>query len=145
MDKKEYMKEYVEKNREKIKGQRREYYKNNRERILELKRQAHDPERTKNYRLLKNYGITLETYNEMREAQEHKCAVCGIHEDDLSVANNQYGGKMLVVDHCHVTGQVRQLLCNRCNTVIGLLGEDTTLLNCLKEYIEHWHEQTKRA
>ena len=145
MDKKQYMKEYVEKNRERIKEQRKEYYKKNKERILELKRNAHDPDKTKNYRLQKEYGISLDEYNQMRTRQGYKCAACGVHEEDLPKANNQHGSKSLVVDHCHKTGKVRQLLCTRCNTVIGLVDENLDLLDFLKDYIEYWHRQTERT
>jgi hypothetical protein len=145
MDKKQYMKEYVQKNREKIKEQRREYYKKNKERILELKRSSYNFDKTKNYRLQKNYGISMEEYNKMRERQGYKCAVCAVHEEDLPKANNQHGSKSLVVDHCHVTGSVRQLLCNRCNTVLGLIEENTELLDYLEGYIEYWHRKTKRT
>jgi len=44
----------------------------------------------------------------------------------------------LLVDHCHVTGKYRGLLCNRCNTSLGFVNDDIELLekmvNYLKEY-----------
>ena len=44
--------------------------------------------------------------------------------------------KSLSVDHCHTTGKVRGLLCQSCNTGIGLLKEDTKLFMAAIEYLE---------
>ena len=49
--------------------------------------------------LKKAYGITLEQYNEMYEAQGGRCRICLKHES----AKNQYGMKQLSVDHDHKT------------------------------------------
>ena len=61
--------------------------------------------------LKKRYGITLDDYNEMLEAQNRCCAICGIHE--------KHCDKNLAVDHNHNTGEVRKLLCQHCNTGLG--------------------------
>ncbi len=58
-------------------------------------------------------GLTLELYASMIEAQEGKCAIC-----------QQGSNKRLAVDHDHVTGRVRGLLCWKCNGALGILGED---------------------
>lgn len=138
MNKKEYQVEYHNRNREKIKKQRREYYALNKERIQQLKKDVYNPEKQRNSRLLKQYGITLDAYNLLLISQNNECACCGINQNELKTSNNQFGGKSLVVDHCHVTGNVRTLLCNRCNTVVGMLNEDTVTLNKVGEYIEKW-------
>lgn len=63
----------------------------------------------------KTYDISLEYYNALREIQKFKCAVCKIPETEFS--------KPLVVDHDHKTGQVRGLLCLKCNMALGLLAD----------------------
>ena len=63
-----------------------------------------DPERTRGKYLRESYGLKLSEYNDMLEAQNHKCAICGQDETRFQ--------KKLVIDHCHDTGKVRQLLCN---------------------------------
>jgi DNA repair exonuclease SbcCD ATPase subunit len=73
------------------------------------------------------YGMTLEEYAVMVEAQEFKCAVCGRHHDD------ERNG--LVVDHDHITGKIRALLCDRCNVGIGNLGDDPDRLIRAAEYL----------
>jgi hypothetical protein len=133
--KKEYQKEYHKNNKEKIKKQRKEYYEKNKDRILLLKRKDYDYEKCKDRRLKKQYGISLDEYNKKLEEQKESCAVCGVHVSDLKNSNCQHGKKVLVVDHCHSTGKVRDLLCNRCNTILGLCEESHYLLKLIGEYI----------
>jgi hypothetical protein len=47
--------------------------------------------------------------------------------------------KTLFVDHCHDSGLVRGLLCQRCNTAIGLLGDDSAGVRLALKYLEN-HE-----
>jgi hypothetical protein len=84
----------------------------------------------KNTRLKSLYGITLDEYERMLEAQGHKCWCCGVeHKED-----GRYGP--LCVDHNHTTGDVRGLLCRRCNMVIGNVEESKELLTTLIDYLE---------
>jgi Recombination endonuclease VII len=125
MSKKDYMKEYRNKNRESICANRREYYAKNRAKILEQKKALYNPDKTKNQRLKREYGISLDEYNELKIKQNNKCACCG-------------GEYPLVVDHCHKNGNVRELLCNRCNTVVGLCEENIDIVMNIMDYIEKW-------
>ncbi|MCP4541701.1 MAG: hypothetical protein GY832_31600 [Chloroflexi bacterium] len=74
------------------------------------------------------YGITLDDYDRMFEAQNGVCAVCGKPQQS-------HNGRRLDVDHSHKTGGVRGLLCNKCNTVIGLVYEDRDILLKASEYL----------
>lgn len=60
--------------------------------------------------LKRKYGITLDIYNKMLKDQSNVCKIC----KQLCKS-----GKVLAVDHCHWTGQVRGLLCATCNTGLG--------------------------
>ena len=71
-----------------------------------------DPIKAKNSYLLRNYGITYEQYLQLLESQDHKCAICGTEQSD-----RKDGG--LVVDHCHASGKVRGMLCQKCNLMLG--------------------------
>lgn len=64
----------------------------------------------------------------MLEAQNHRCAICG--------GERTGPGTRLHIDHCHKTGKVRGLLCSKCNTVIGLAGEDPVRLMNAALYLE---------
>lgn len=74
------------------------------------------------------YGITIEDYNRMLVVQEGKCATC------LRSFGDQKGRKACV-DHNHVTGKVRGLLCFNCNTVLGKVYDETKTLARMIEYL----------
>lgn len=78
--------------------------------------------------LRRKYGLCLEDYNKMFVSQSGCCAICDKHQTNFK--------KGLVVDHDHVTGKVRKLLCPNCNAAIGMLGEDIGLLAKAIEYIQ---------
>lgn len=40
------------------------------------------------------------------------------------------------IDHCHKTGKIRDVLCTRCNSALGIIQENTTTLRRMIEYIE---------
>ena len=87
-----------------------------------------DPLPTRNRHLKRKYGITLDDYNVMLEKQNHCCALCETSEP---------GGRwnMFAVDHCHETGNIRGLLCKRCNIALGELKDDVTILESAIKYI----------
>ncbi len=89
--------------------QAKDWYWQNREKKLAQKRKQY---RDNNERGLR-YGVTGEELVAMYERQDHRCAWCGRHERDLD--------KILYIDHCHNTGEVRRLLCFDCNTAEGRL------------------------
>jgi len=71
-------------------------------------------------RYKESYGISLEDYNKMLEKQGNKCACCGSTKASKSI----HKWANFCVDHCHLTGEVRGLLCNSCNIGIGKLGDN---------------------
>jgi len=77
-------------------------------------------------RVLALYGITKEQYFEMYEKQEGKCAIC----EEVPKTK-----RLLHVDHCHSTGNVRGLLCSLCNTALGSFRDNTALLTRAIEYL----------
>lgn len=79
--------------------------------------------RTPYYRQ-RSYNITPEQYESMKKAQNGACAICDLVPD------------VLHVDHDHATGKVRSLLCGTCNTGIGLMKENTNILQRAAEYLK---------
>lgn len=79
------------------------------------------------------YGITLEEYEERHRDQGGVCATCGRPEWVTA-----RGGKvrLLCVDHDHVTGKVRGLLCSNCNRAVGLLNDDVDLMKKVIYYLQ---------
>jgi hypothetical protein len=82
--------------------------------------------------LKRKYGITPEQYDKMYQDQKGLCACCGQPETAIHWKGRK---RTLAVDHDHVTGQVRQLICHRCNVVIGLTKENPDLCELLRSYI----------
>jgi hypothetical protein len=76
--------------------------------------------------LKRKFGITLEEYERILEKQGGGCAIC---EDP---PNERIS---LHVDHDHVTGEIRGLLCVRCNNGIGLFRENPDLLKRAARYV----------
>ena len=69
---------------------------------------------------LKQYNLTLVDYNRLHTQQKGLCAICGLP----ATARVRGRVKSLSVDHNHRTGEVRGLLCVKCNTAIGSLNVD---------------------
>ena len=82
----------------------------------------------RNYHLKRRYGITVEEYDELLEAQGHRCKIC--RTDDPGGRNARFH-----VDHCHTTNKVRGLLCSRCNQAIGLFDESVLVLESAIKYL----------
>ena len=92
-----------------------------------------DIEKEREWGLLKNYNLSSEEFEKILLSQNNCCAICGINQDKLK------GGikKHLCVDHCHNTGEVRGLLCDKCNRGIGLLGDNVDTLKNAVSYLEN--------
>ena len=99
------------------------------------------PEAIFDRHLRKHYGITREEYMVLLEIQGGVCAICRQPE---KVKNYRTGKvKMLSVDHDHLTGQVRGLLCQYCNQAIGFFEEDAERMVSAMEYLEKAVKQRK--
>lgn len=65
------------------------------------------------------YGITKNDYDYLFEKQNGCCAICGTNNPSSKSKKHKY----FSIDHCHLTGKIRGLLCATCNSAIGLLGD----------------------
>jgi hypothetical protein len=84
--------------------------------------------------LQREYGLTLADYNAMLRKQAHRCSVCRRPESIKSKSTGQ--PRRLAVDHDHVTGTVRGLLCHRCNILVWAFEDNHTSLRLIEKYIE---------
>lgn len=87
-----------------------------------------NPQLIKKTNLMRCYGLTLEEFESMREAQGGKCKICGKDEKE------EYYGT-LHVDHCHTTGKVRGLLCKGCNHGLGNFMDSVELMKKGIDYL----------
>jgi hypothetical protein len=113
----------------------RQWNSQNREKArANLKRcKARNPDSYESSRLKHYFGITLDQYRAMMESQGGVCAVCKRPEDTLTARGKV---KKMAVDHCHKTGRVRGLLCQRCNNAIGYAREDAGIIRSILQYLE---------
>lgn len=88
---------------------------------------------------LKKYGITEEDYNVLLEKQEGRCAICRCWPHENKGKGYQSlgdkGWARLAVDHDHLTGIVRGLLCINCNLAVGYLADDAGRAEALADYL----------
>lgn len=95
-----------------------------------------NPNRTKearatSYRIWK-FGIGSEEYNQKLALQFNGCAIC---KQPCSVREN------LGIDHNHITGKNRDLLCHKCNAALGLVNEDEDILINMIEYLKRHNQK----
>jgi len=71
-------------------------------------------------------------YDEALASQQGLCAICSRPE------TAKYKGitKRLSIDHCHVTGIFRGLLCHQCNVMLGRFGDNPETLQRAIDYLQ---------
>lgn len=75
--------------------------------------------------LRNRYGLTLDDLQAMVEQQDFACPIC-----DMEISNilEYKTDRTVVVDHNHETGEVRGILCSKCNLMLGNARESTEIL-----------------
>lgn len=86
--------------------------------------------KSRRWQLKKFYGLTEEWYFSKLEKVNHKCEICG--------GNTKLA---LVVDHNHLTGNVRGLLCSLCNAMLPII-EDPDWREAAIEYLDKYDNQS---
>ena len=103
----------------------KKYWKENSEKIKK---------RQKKYRL-KKYGFnTSEAQKIIKLRKTSRCAICGIEAKKINYGRQK---KMLYVDHCHNSQEVRGLLCDKCNMGLGYFNDDVELLKKAIKYLDN--------
>ena len=106
------------------------------ERVFEKTFTKYVPEYNYNYdesrkrKLKDNFNITPDEYNQMLQNQNGCCAICGKHFSEFD--------KSLAVDHNHINGENRGLLCFKCNILLGYAEDDIEILQNSIIYLEQW-------
>jgi hypothetical protein len=132
---KQYHKKNYAKNREKVLAYANAHSADN---IAKRKiREAANPEKYKKLHkivdLRRHYGLDYDTYIDMHRRQEGKCAIC---HKFLSLALDGNKENSPHVDHNHVTGKIRGLLCDVCNRALGLFQDNPFVLLDAIRYLE---------
>jgi hypothetical protein len=103
------------------------YYQLNKEKRIAHSKQwkLKNPTAKRGYDL-KKYNLTYDQYLQMLKTQNNCCAIC-----KKEFENNKHTH----VDHCHDTGKVRGLLCNKCNLGIGYLRSSPEIAESAANYL----------
>ena len=126
-----YIKKWRKDNKKKISENNEKYRKNNKEKIAEQARKRYKenaPKELDRIRL-KRYGITGDEYRNILKKQGEKCPICN---HDMT--------KNLSVDHNHLTGKIRGIICNKCNLAIGHADDSPSRLLAMARYLEDNNE-----
>ena len=106
------------------------WYSANRERLkerqTEYNRKTVDARRDSHLRRL--YGISSADYDQMLQDQGGRCAIC--KSEDPACRHSRFH-----VDHDHVTGSVRGLLCSHCNTALGKFKDSQSIITSALQYL----------
>jgi len=106
-----YQRKYYSENKERQNTLSRARYLLNRDSILKQQREKY---------IKKTFNISVEEYDNY--FNNTSCGICNIDKD-------------LVLDHCHVTSNIRGVLCRKCNMAIGLLGDNIEGIGKAMEYL----------
>lgn len=74
----------------------------------------------------KRYGLSLTDVEDLRAKTGGACPICLVFTPTVSV----------VVDHCHLTGRVRGILCSKCNLVLGKFQESPEIVRSALDYLK---------
>ncbi len=132
---------YYEKNKDVVMARAVEWKKNNPEKVAEGQRSLRktNPDLARGYALKRVFGITVEQYEELLDKQNRCCAICGRNESEFT--------KRMAVDHDHVSGRIRGLLCTACNYRLVARHRDGNLLRRIADYVEQgtdWYVPPKK-
>ncbi len=86
-------------------------------------------EARRRFKLKSKYGMSIDQFNAILASQDGVCAIC--HR-----SNWDHNGPS--VDHDHVTGKVRGILCGPCNTGLGRFNDSIGLLSNATEYLKKY-------
>jgi hypothetical protein len=91
----------------------------------DIEKRVQRAEKAKWSRIKKEYGLSELDVAKMLNKQNYECVICSVN------IKARYH-----IDHCHLTGKVRGLLCQKCNQAIGLLQENESLFFKAAQYIK---------
>lgn len=111
-------------------GRDAEYRANRSEHYKKL-RQEYAP-RKYYYDIAYRYGISPEKFEELWQSQGGSCGICGLQFAEKPTRKLDRAN----IDHCHETGTVRGLLCLKCNTGLGALGDNQEGVRKALSYLE---------
>lgn len=74
----------------------------------------------------RRYNMSILDVRKLKEELGDSCGICGISSSEITHTTFKYNP--LVIDHDHLTGEIRGLLCPNCNLVLGHATDNTQIL-----------------
>lgn len=90
-------------------------------------------ERDFRMKLKRKYNLTWEDYINLYNKQEGRCKICSSFL--LLTGKSKSKTQIAHVDHCHETMKIRGLLCQVCNTGLGMFKDSEILLTKARIYL----------
>lgn len=90
------------------------------------------PEKKWEWGVGRHYGLKRPEYDRMLADQGGVCAICG--------TDNWGNNRGPSVDHDHVTGKIRGLLCANCNSSLGFLRDSIEVATRVVQYLRRHKE-----
>lgn len=85
----------------------------------------------------KKYGITYADFQALLAKQDYRCAINPSHIEPPEYKEKQgRRGGFWHIDHDHVTGKIRGILCRTCNTALGAFGDNLEGLQLAVAYLQ---------
>lgn len=136
---KQYQRDWIAKNRDRVRARQRAWFLKNREKMKAYHRawrNKRGPEHMRGLYMKYRFGLTMDQYKSLLAIQGGGCAICGGPE----TGNGRWHGnagklRHFTVDHDHLTDSVRGLLCRRCNRALGLFKDDPNHLLSAFRYL----------
>lgn len=92
-----------------------------------------NPEKSTDAHYKRSFGMTLDDVRALLHTQNNQCALCNV---ELSVLQGRGFSTNAHVDHDHITGKVRGILCGNCNTALGKLGDSIESIERVLSYLK---------
>lgn len=103
------------------------YRTENKDKVNQLARERYDYSADYAKKIRRKFNLTSEEYNLF--VKDGSCKICGKQQSDKH-------HKRLSFDHCHKTGKLRGLLCNKHNKALGLFDDNIEFLSKAIEYLK---------
>jgi len=85
----------------------------------------------KYYKAKLRYNLEKEDYDILLKTPA--CIICNV-----IMTNEASKSNMRVIDHCHDTSKIRGIICNHCNTGLGLFKDNIEVLSNAIDYLKHY-------
>lgn len=127
-------KEHYDKNKDAIKEYRKYWYSKNKDKISEKNRlwRKENVDRVRKQKRSYNYKIDQSKFDDIMSKQNGSCAICG-------GGQTRRNTQTLSVDHCHKSGVIRGLLCQHCNSTLGMARDNPETLESAAAYLRSFN------